>query len=237
VRSIISILIWIAGSILTILLFFGVLIATVLFFPFDRKKKIGHALCYWWAEAIIGLNPYWNLEVKGLENIDRRKTYVIVANHQSLGDIVVLYKIRMQFKWVAKETLFRLPFLGWNLSLIKHVKLTRGEFGSIRRIYHQIIKWLRSDMSVLFFPEGSRSDTDEMNKFQSGAFKLAIKEKKPILPIRIEGTRGAIPKGSWVFKTNVSGVITILPPIKTDGLKIGECENLRDVVFATLSET
>jgi len=235
-RSIISILIWIAGSILTILLFFGVLIATALFFPFDRKKKIGHALCYWWAEALIGLNPYWNLEVRGLENIDRHKTYVIVANHQSLADIVVLYKIRMQFKWVAKESLFKLPFLGWNLSLIKHVKLTRGEFGSVRRIYHQIIKWLRSGISVLFFPEGSRSDTDEINKFQSGAFKLAIKEKKPILPIRIEGTREAIPKGSWVFKTNVSGVITILPPVKTDGLKVGECENLRDVVFATLSK-
>lgn len=216
------------------LLFFAVLLVTVLFFPFDKKRKLGHSQCYWWANAVIGLNPYWNIRAKGLENIDKNKTYVIVANHQSLADIVLLYKTRMQFKWVAKESLFKLPFVGWNLSLIKHIKLLRGKLGSIKRVYREAAQWLRQDMSVLFFPEGTRSNEDEMKTFQNGAFKLAIKEKKPILPICIQGTGDAIPKGGWIFEAKVSGSITVLPPIETESLETKDFLKLKALARAEL---
>ncbi|MFC1576052.1 lysophospholipid acyltransferase family protein [Candidatus Omnitrophota bacterium] len=233
-KAIASIIIWIVGTILTIILFLVVLFLTIILFPFDKKRKVGHAQCYWWADAVVGLNPLWNIEVKGLENIDHNKTYVAVANHQSLGDIAVLYKTRMQFKWVAKESLFNLPFLGWNLSLIRHIKIERGKFASIKKVYRQAAEWLRQDMSVLFFPEGTRSDTDEMRDFQNGAFKLAIKERRPVLPISVTGTREAIPKGSWIFKTKVFGKLTVLPAIETDTFKPGEFGRLRDAVRAQL---
>ena len=71
-----------------------------------------HAQCFWWSDALISLNPYWKISVKGLENIDPSRTYVIVANHQSLGDIVIIYQTHMYFKWVAKEELLKLPFIG-----------------------------------------------------------------------------------------------------------------------------
>lgn len=233
-KAIISITIWCAGSILTIILFFTEFFLTIILFPFDRKRKVNHAQCFWWANAIIGLNPYWNVRVSGLENIDARKAYVIVANHQSLADIVVMYKTHMQFKWVAKESLFKVPFLGWCLSLTKHIKLTRGKFESIKKVYREAARWLKADMSVLFFPEGTRSQTDEMNDFQNGAFKLAIKEKKPILPVSISGTREAIPKGSWIFKTKVYGKLAILPPIETENFKTAEFARLRDIVHSQL---
>lgn len=229
-KALISALIWLASTIITILLFFVVSFLVIVLFPFDRKRKIAHAQCFWWSDAVISLNPYWDISVSGLENIDRDKTYVIIANHQSLGDIVVLYQTRMQFKWVAKQSLFKIPFIGWCLSLTKHIKLLRGEFSSIKKVYRQASFWLRSGMSVLFFPEGTRSDTDEMNVFQNGAFKLAIKEKKPILPISIKGTREAIPKGDWVFKTSVSASLKVLPAIDTGDFKPADFAQLRDLV-------
>jgi len=225
-----SIIIWGTGGLLTIVLWLVTLILTVILLPFDKKRKISHAQCFWWSDAIIGINPNWEMKVSGLDNIDPKKTYVIVANHQSMADIIVFYKTRMQFKWVAKESLFSVPFVGWCLSLCKHIRLERGDFGSIKKVYREAAQWLRKDMSVAFFPEGTRSETDEMNEFQNGPFKLAIKEKKPLLPVVIDGTREAIPKGDWVLKTKVFGRLTVLPPIDTTEYKPGDFAHLRDTI-------
>jgi len=229
-KAIISIGIWLGSGLLTILLFFVVFVLNILLFPFDKKKKITHAQCFWWSDAVIGLNPYWSVKVSGLENIDHKRTYVIISNHQSMADIVVLYQTKMQFKWVAKASLFKVPFIGWCLGLIKHIKLLRGDFASIKEIYHQASRWLQKDMSVLFFPEGTRSTSDKMNEFQNGAFKLAIKEKKPILPVCLIGTREAIPKGSWVFKTKVSVKLIVLPAVETERFGAGDFGLLRDTI-------
>lgn len=234
--KIISIAVWTTSLVLTILLFFVELFLTIVLFPFDKERKIIHAQCFWWANILIGLNPYWNLRVSGLENIDARQAYVVTANHQSLTDIVVMYKTHMQFRWIAKESLFKIPFIGWCLFLTRHIKLSRGEFGSIKKVYREAGSWLRKGISVLFFPEGTRSDTGEMTEFQNGAFKLAIKEKKPILPVSITGTRDAIPKGSWIFKTKVFGRLTVLPPIDTSGFKPGDFARLRDIVYTQLKD-
>jgi len=230
-KTLVSMVTWLSIIILTALLFFAVAFMVIISFPFDKKRKLAHRQCYWWSKAVIALNPYWNLKVSGLENINRDKTYVVVANHQSLADIVVLYATCMQFKWVAKKSLFKLPFVGWSLSLTKHIKLTRGNSESIRKVYKEAIHWLRKDMSVLFFPEGTRSHTAQMNEFQSGAFKLAIKEQKPILPIAIKGTGEAIPKKTWIFKTRVSAKLEVLPAISTDDFKAIDYTRLRDIVW------
>jgi 1-acyl-sn-glycerol-3-phosphate acyltransferase len=236
IKKLMSLLIWTTCTALTIALYLAMLFFTVILYPFDRKRKVAHAQCYWWADAVTSLNPYWDIKVTGLENIDRKKTYVIVANHQSLADIVILYKTRMQFKWVAKESLFKVPFVGWSLSLAKHIKLTRGKFASIKTIYRQAAVWLRSGMSVLFFPEGTRSLTNEIGDFQNGAFKLAIKEGVPVLPIAISGTGNAIPKGTWVFDTRVPGSIRVLKPVDTSNFKPAEFAALRDLVRSQLEE-
>ena len=197
-----SAFIWVIGSTLTIILSLAMIFFSVIL-PFDKKRKVAHAQCFWWSTALIKFNPYWKLKVSGLENIDKNKTYVIVANHQSLTDIIIVYQTKMQFKWVAKDSLFKIPFLGWCLSFGKHIKIERGKFSSIKKVYQEATEWLRNDMSVLFFPEGTRSDTQKMNDFLNGSFKLAIKERVAILPIAIEGTGNAIPKGSWIFQTRV----------------------------------
>ncbi|MGA2775820.1 MAG: lysophospholipid acyltransferase family protein [Candidatus Omnitrophota bacterium] len=234
-QTIQSLIIWFVGIFLIILLFFIMAFVSVIFFPFDRKRKITHAQCFWWTDAVIALNPYWDVKVEGLDNIDHNKTYVVVSNHQSLADIVLMYKTKMQFKWVAKESLFKIPILGWNMRLAKHIRLRRGDFSSIKQVYKEAAQWLRSGISVLFFPEGTRSSDLAVGEFQNGAFKLAIKEKVPILPILIQGTRNAIPKGSWRFTTRISCLIKILPSVDTSSFLPADYSRLRDLVRAQLN--
>lgn len=229
-RRLLSVVIWIFGASLTVLLYLAMLFFVVILYPFDKKRKVAHAQCYWWSDILLRFNPYWKIKVSGLENIDKKKTYVIVANHQSLADIIVLYQIKSQFKWVAKESLFRIPVLGWCMSLAKHIKLERGDFSSIKKVYHEAAKWLRQDMSVLFFPEGTRSETGEVGEFQNGAFKFAIREKIPVLPILISGTRDAIPKGGRVFSAKIFCTLRVFPAIETSSLGPGDFDRLKDEI-------
>jgi 1-acyl-sn-glycerol-3-phosphate acyltransferase len=233
-KQLVSAAIWASGAFLTVLLYFVMLFFVLILYPFDKKRKVAHAQCYWWSDILCRLNPQWRIGIAGLENIDRKRAYVIVANHQSLADIVVIYQIKAQFKWVAKESLFKIPFLGWCMSLARHIKLDRGNFSSIKKVYRQAAEWLRKDMSVLFFPEGTRSETGEMKDFQNGAFKLAIKEKKPVLPILIQGTADAIPKHGRQFSENINCSITVLPAVETSDLGPADFERLRDDVRAKL---
>ena len=226
----ISILIWVAGVIITAAAFLSSLAIKIAPFPIANREKLVHAQCFWWSDTLVAMNPYWKIKVEGLENIDHSKTYVIVANHQSFADIIIIYKIHAYFKWVAKRSLLKLPFIGGLLWVNDHIMLSRGEFGSIKDVYRKAVERLRSGVSVLFFPEGTRTSTDEMNTFQNGAFKLAIKEKRPLLPIFIDGTREAIPKGGWIFKTKVSGRLIVFPAIDTSGFKAADYAVLRDLV-------
>ena len=228
-QTIQSAVIWFMGILLTVVLFIVMATVSGVLFIFDRKRKVAHALCYWWTDAMTALNPYWDVKVEGLDNIDHKKTYVAISNHQSLADIVLMYKTKMQFKWVAKESLFKIPVLGWNMLLAKHIMLKRGDFSSVKKVYREAARWLRSGMTVLFFPEGTRSDNMEMGEFQNGAFKLAIKEKVPVLPILIKGTRDAIPKGSWRFTTKTTCLIKVLPPIDTSSYSNADYNRLRDL--------
>jgi 1-acyl-sn-glycerol-3-phosphate acyltransferase len=222
--------IWVFGAVMTFILYLTMLFFTIALYPFDKQRSVAHAQCYWWSDILLCFNPYWKVKINGLENIDKKKTYVIVANHQSLADIIVLYQIKSQFKWVAKESLFGIPVLGWCMSLAKHIKLERGDFSSIKKVYREAAEWLRKDMSVLFFPEGTRSDTGEVGEFQNGAFKLAIKEKVPVLPILINGTRDAIPKGGRQFSAKTFCTLRVFPAMETSSLGPGDFDRLKEEV-------
>lgn len=236
-KFITSVLIWAAGTVITAAAFIASIALKVALFPFPDRAKAIHAQCFWWSDALIALNPFWKVKVTGLENIDPNKTYVMVANHQSLADIVIIYQTHAYFKWVAKRELLKAPFIGGLLWVNNHVLLSRGDFGSVKDVYRKAGEWLRKGVSMLFFPEGTRSGTDDMGEFQNGAFKLAIKEGKPVLPIYIGGTRDAIPKGGWIFKTKVSGRLVVLPPIDTSKYTTADFAALRDLVRAKLEKT
>ena len=229
-----SLYVWLASAFLTIFVFLVQMTLLPFVLILDPDRKLFHLQCTWWAIQITRLNPKWKVIVSGREHLDPARAYVIVANHQSLADIIVLFHLRTQFKWVAKETLFNVPALGWCMSLAKYIRLTRGEFGSIKKVYREAAEWLRKGFSVAFFPEGTRSSTGQINDFKSGAFKLAIKEKKSILPILIQGTDEVVPKGSWFFKEKVTVKITILPPIDSTQFLPSEFNRLSQVTREVL---
>jgi len=205
-------------------------------FFFDKNRSLLHSQCFWWSDAIIRMNPFWKVDINGLEHLDKRRTYVIVANHQSMADIILLYQMRMQFKWVAKDSVFRIPFLGWCLLLTRHIGLVRGRPASILSVYRKAISWLDNDMSVMFFPEGSRSTTGELAEFHSGAFKLAIKKGVPILPIAIQGTANAMPKGKMALAPDSSLSMTVLPAIETESLQPSDFAHLRDTAKTMIDQ-
>ena len=208
------------------------LLFAIVLFPFDKQRKIIHAQCFWLANAIIGLSPFWRLNISGLENIDKTKTYVIVSNHQSMADIIIMYKTRMQFKWVAKAGLYKVPVINAFLFLGKHVMFSKCNFNHIKKFYREATNCLQNGMSLFFFPEGTRSHTGNLGTFKSGAFKMAIKEKKPVLPIFIDGTRKVLQKGSWVFNARASVCLAVLPPINTTDLQYSDVARLKDMVYA-----
>ncbi len=234
IRVFISVIFWFLTAIFTIEVFLGTLFCVIVLFAFDRKRKLAHTLGFWWADCLVATNPFWNISIKGLENIDKHKTYVIVSNHQSLVDIVMIYKTHMQFKWVAKDSLFRIPVFGWCMSAMKYIRLSRGEFSSIRDVYDEAASWLKKGVSVLFFPEGTRSVTGEISSFKNGAFKLAIKEKKPILPLYIEGAASIIPRGTWIFRGRAIATLEVLAPIDCSGFQAEDFAKLRDIVHQQL---
>ncbi len=179
--------------------FAGALVVWLLTVAFDRRLVILHLYSCFWASWYTWASPFWKVEIHGKEKIDRRKVYVMVSNHQSMLDILVLYRLFVHFKWVSKAELFRIPLSGWNMSMNRYIRLHRTSRTSIRRMMEDSRKALEEGSSLMIFPEGTRSATGELGRFKEGAFRLAIEARKPILPIVLYGTGDALPKhGFWV---------------------------------------
>ncbi len=206
-------LMWLGIFVLTVVISLTVVVCGWLLAPFDRQRRVAHRLCGVWGESIFLAVPSWRLQIKGRARLDPRRRYILVANHQSLFDIMALFGLRRQFKWVAKDSLFRIPFLGWAMSAAKYVRLVRGERDSIRATYKQTKQWLASGISVLFFPEGTRSTTGEMLPFKNGAFKLAMELGVPVVPIAVDGTRNLLQRGSWLIQPRGVVRIDVLEPL------------------------
>ena len=227
-RVLASIHMWILGTISTILLFVIMLPVTAVTLYVDPRRTCQHALCFWWSDAVLGLNPYWNVQLHGLDHIDQSQTYIIVANHQSIADIAMLFQTRMQFKYIAKNSLFRIPFLGWCMTLAKHVRLRRNRLSSIRKAYQEASDWIDQEMSVMFFPEGTRSASGEMRTFHKGAFRMALQKNVPVLPVAIQGTGKAMPKGTSLFNPGGTISLTVLPALDPDTFTTQGAEAMRN---------
>lgn len=182
----------------SIFLFLGAFITWMVTVLFDRRLVILHYFSSLWASLYLWIMPAWSVSIEGRERI-RKKTYVVVSNHQSLLDILVVFRIFFPFKWVSKVEIFRIPFIGWNMTLNRYIKLVRGDKESIRQMLQECNRTLAAGSSVFMFPEGTRSETGEMRRFKPGAFMLAKENKIPILPVVISGTRNALPKKSLKF--------------------------------------
>ena len=141
--------------------------------PFDKRRVVLHRFTCFWASLYTWTNPAWPVTITGREHIEAGRTYVLVANHLSLLDILVLFRLFKDFKWVSKAEIFKVPGVGWNMRWNKYIPLKRGERESIAEMMAASEETLRSGSSIMIFPEGTRSKTGELKDFKRGAFDMA----------------------------------------------------------------
>ena len=204
--------------------------------PFDRRKRLLHQFTCFWASLYTWFNPAWRVHVEGREKIRPEATYLMVANHQSLLDILVLFRIFAHFKWLSKVENFRVPLIGWNMSLNRYIKLKRGDPASIERMFGKCRRTLRQGSSIMVFPEGTRSPDGRMRAFKIGAFELAKSTQTPILPIVLEGTANALPKRGFVLQGRHRIRLTILDEIPPESFAHESVDQLTARVRETIAK-
>lgn len=204
-----SIIFWIFMAVSMVIFFFIALFIWLLTLPFDRKRVVLHRWACFWGSCYSWFNPFLRINIEGIENIKRGKCYMLCPNHQSVLDIVVLYRVFRHYKWVAKSEIFKVPFLGWNMLLNDYISVNRkASAGPIAMMRH-CEKHLTKGSSIMIFPEGTRSkDPSKLGRFRDGAFLLAKKFDVDVIPIAITGTASVVenmksPFFPKIYKINI----------------------------------
>ncbi len=161
--------------------------------PFDPSHRVVHFFLSGWSAFFFRMNPIWRLEVEGKEKLPRGAC-VMVSNHQSLMDIIVIFMLFYQFKWVAKRELFRVPIIGWMLSLGDYISIRRTSRADAVRMINDCVGWLDRGIPIMIFPEGTRGKEPTVDRFKGGAFSIAHRAKVPIVPITLDGSAEMLPK-------------------------------------------
>jgi 1-acyl-sn-glycerol-3-phosphate acyltransferase len=186
----------------------------------------------WFRRAAVlatKLNPLWRFSTTGVRIRDPRRPYIAVANHESMADIFLLSHLPWEMKWLSKEAIFKVPFMGWMMRMAGDIAVRRGDPRSRAQALEACRDRLSKGVSVMIMPEGTRSDDGQVQRFHDGAFRLAVETGCPILPIALAGTRAAINKGSWIFG-RATAIAHVLEPVETTGLTLEDVPALRDRV-------
>lgn len=186
---------------------------------FDRKLRFLHLFSCFWGAQYIWVVPLWSLQIYDRDKFKKGRNYIVISNHQSLADIIVIYSLFKIFRWTSKVENFSLPFVGWVLSLNHSIRIYRGASDAYRLFEEQAVKSLKDGMPVMIFPEGTRSKDGTLGKFKDGAFRLAHDTGTDILPMVLDGTSKAIPKSGWILTGKEKMVLKVLDPVPFDEFK------------------
>jgi 1-acyl-sn-glycerol-3-phosphate acyltransferase len=196
--------------------------------PFDRNRAVPGRFLRFVGVAISKTFPPWRLRIEG-KWPEAKGPYIVVANHQSILDILLLSRAPREMKWVAKEELFDLPWVGWMLRMSGDIPIRRGDVESGGEALSRAKAYLSRGMSVMLFPEGTRSKTGKLLPFKSGAFRLAVETGVPVLPVAVHGTARGMPKGGpWVNPCRATA--RLLEPVDSAAYGEAGASRLRDDV-------
>lgn len=206
----------------------------ILLWPFGSYNVVSNKTALIWAKSILWAAGT-KVDVNGLENIDFKKSYVFAGNHQSHIDVVAVFSILpLTVRYIAKKELFRIPFFGWAMAASGTIKVDRSNREKALKSIERAGELIKKGVSVILFPEGTRSSDGEIHAFKKGAFVLATKSGVPVVPISISGTRRILEKHSLSLNPGTVKIV-ISEPIDSSNYKLEEREkfasDVRQVVI------
>ena len=239
IRMVLSVWSWFVLGLSVVVWLPMVAIVRLVTMPFDRGAYAAGYLFRKVVKPNSWLNPLWRFTTSGELPDDMRRPYVVVANHESFVDMMLLSHLPTEMKYLSKIEIMKIPFLGQLMRLARDIPLVRGDSKSGITALNVAKERLSRKTSVFIFPEGTRSRTGELREFSAGAFKIAIEGGHPILPLAIHGTRDCLLAGSWI-QGRAHAEVRVLDPIPTDGLTKSDLDDLRtrtrDVIVAAREE-
>ncbi|GJL80322.1 MAG: 1-acyl-sn-glycerol-3-phosphate acyltransferase [Nitrospinaceae bacterium] len=226
---------WIIITLLSLILGIGALVAACV----DPSGNLSHRISSLWARWLCQLNGI-RVEIIGLENILQDRAQIFVANHQSFFDIFALSGyVPVQIRWVAKASLFKIPFVGWSMKAAGYISVDRSNRKKAYQSFLATIEKVKQGYSVVIFPEGTRSEDGTIGPFKKGSHLLAIRSKAPMVPLTLIGTGNIIRKNSPVIKPGPIKIV-VSPPVYTDfpDTKEGESllQDIRETILKTYAE-
>lgn len=200
---------------------------------FDSSGRWQHAFARLWSRLILTTSMI-RTRLEGVENLNPQETAIYCANHQSAMDIPILFvNLPVQFRFVAKRSLFKIPFMGWHLKRSGHIPVDRGRPREGRKSLDKAAERIRAGSSVILFPEGHRSRDGKIGQFKTGSFYLAIQAGVPVVPITLNGTRAVLKPDTYHVRPGQTEMI-VHPPIPTSGLTLKDVDALCGKVRAQI---
>jgi len=206
--------------------FFGIMVIAASFV--SRNGDLSHKIAGIWARTILFVSRI-RVKIRGLSKIDPSRSYIYMPNHQSLFDIPVLLSLRVQFRWLAKVELFRIPIFGQAMKHAGYVSIDRSNRKSAFESLRKAAEIIRNGVSVLIFPEGTRSKDKTIIPFKKGGFVLAVDSGVPIVPIIIHGTGEIMPKKEMLIRHG-NVLLEIRQPIETSEYSRKNKDDLMEAV-------
>lgn len=200
---------------------------------FDGRGYFAHGCARAWSWLILATTGV-RVRVAGLDALEPGRTYVFVSNHQSIYDIPVIFaSLPYQLRIIAKESLGRFPFLGWHLRRTGHLLVDRRhpDRAGILRRWRALVG---QGLSLIIFPEGTRSADGRVGDFKAGSFLLAIEARLPVVPISVDGSRRVMMKGRLMTCPG-HVLVRVHPPIETAGLDPREARAFADRIRTTVA--
>src|SRR6187402_256600 len=207
---------WLAFAVISIIGFCVSLVAFLLTFPFDPNRYVTGRCIRAVGRLMCAATPVWKLSYQTPVPAGLPERCVCVSNHCSNIDPFLLIHLPWEMKFLAKASLFQIPFIGWGMKIAGDISLVRGSGRSARAALLTAGRYIERGMPVLFFPEGTRSQDGELLPFKDGAFRLAIEKGAAVLPIAIAGTSTALKKGDWK-PSRAHGTCLVGQPIPSVG--------------------
>lgn len=201
----------------------------------DRSGRLPHRVARIWARLLLRISGV-RVRVEGLENIPPGGAYVFASNHLSLMDTpLVLGNISAEFRFLAKRSLFRVPFIGSHLNRAGHIPVEREDPRASLRTLAEAARLVQErGVSLLVFPEGSRT-RGQLGRFKEGAAYIAIKAGVPLVPLAVRGTADILPAGSLTVRPG-EALLRVGRPIPTAGLPPHEHKRLTRLLRERVSE-